>query len=539
MQTIKKISSLALSFSLTMPLAVLAADVEPLEKKSLNDLKKDFDIIVPGKPLLKMSANTLNYIKENTDLNQITHIRMRQQYYGFEVYGGYAILHTKSKTKNLYKTDEKVSMNGEVYKELEKELGAPTSDYVKKGMDALAYFKDKYENLDLSEEKVEPIVYIDDDKKAHWAYRISFHVRYDDKIPERPTAIIDANNNHIYAQWNDIKTLVKKAVYGMGYGGNAKMGEYQFGKTHPLLSMTRDYATDTCYMENPSVKIVDMKREYSSSNNPMSFKCIYDESLPALTFWTGYQADGYDKNNGAFSPSNDALYAGSIVKTFYKEWYGSEVLRLSNKKPMKLVMRVHYGKGYDNAYWDGRQMTFGDGNDKELYPLVSLGISAHEISHGFTEQNSDLEYHFQSGGINESFSDMASQVAEYYVTGTNTWQIGSEILKKDEALRYMDKPSRDGRSIDSASQYKKSMNVHYSSGVYNRLFYLMSNNAGWDVKKAFEVMLKANMDYWRPTSNFAEAACGVLNATKDLGYSLEDVKSSLDKVAIKYSQCVL
>jgi len=54
-----------------------------------------------------------------------------------------------------------------------------------------------------------------------------------------------------------------------------------------------------------------------------------------------------------------------------------------------------------------------------------------------------------------------------------------------EALRYMDQPSRDGRSIDTVDQYVKGMDVHYSSGVYNRLYYLMSNQSGWDPHKAF------------------------------------------------------
>ena len=108
-------------------------------------------------------------------------------------------------------------------------------------------------------------------------------------------------------------------------------------------------------------------------------------------------------------------------------------------------------KGYENAFWDGKQMTFGDG-DTMMYPLVSLGVGAHEISHGFTEQHSNLEYYGQSGGINEAFSDMAAQAAEYYSAKKNSWQIGPEIMKEDsgyEALRYMDKPSRDGSSIDS------------------------------------------------------------------------------------------
>ena len=60
----------------------------------------------------------------------------------------------------------------------------------------------------VSEEQVTPMVYIDDKHKAHWAYKVSVFVRHDDKIPERPTAIIDAETNKPLVQWNDIKTAL-------------------------------------------------------------------------------------------------------------------------------------------------------------------------------------------------------------------------------------------------------------------------------------------------------------------------------------------
>jgi pseudolysin len=253
----------------------------------------------------------------------------------------------------------------------------------------------------------------------------------------------------------------------------------------------------------------------------------------------GYNGDGYDKINGAYSPTNDAMYAGYVIKHMYHDWYQIEALTNRDGSPMQLVMRVHYGDGYENAYWDGEQMTFGDG-ESMLYPLVSLGVGAHEISHGFTEQHSNLEYYGQSGGMNESFSDMAAQAAEFYSLGKTTWMIGSEIMKEEsgyEALRYMDLPSKDGESIDTATEYNSGLDVHYSSGVYNHLYYLIANQPGWDARKAFDVMVKANMDYWTPYVSFDEGGCGVLSAAKDLGYNMDDIKRSLDLVAIKYSAC--
>ena len=187
---------------------------------------------------------------------------------------------------------------------------------------------------------------------------------------------------------------------------------------------------------------------------------------------------------------NDALYAGKVIKEMYQKWYNVPVL-VENGKPMMLIMRVHV-PNYDNAYWDGKAMTFGDG-ESVFYPLVSLGVAAHEVSHGFTQQHSGLVYSRQSGGLNEAFSDMAAQAAEFYSVGHSSWQIGPEIFKSDRALRYMDEPTRDGRSIDNVKNYSDWIDVHYSSGIFNKAFFLMAkgwNNAMRYSKMAFDVWSK-------------------------------------------------
>lgn len=538
MHSNKYFSSLAACLALAVASSANAADPVPLQKASFNALQQQFKLTLPGAKLPATVINTLNYLQEHTDKNHIAHIRMQQQYHGFTVHGGYAIMHSKSGMKGLVAGSADVSMTGLVYAGLQTELGQPAADFVKKSADALEQFKAQFKGKDLSEEAVNPIVYIDSNNKAHWAYRVTVLVSHDDKIPERATAIVDAKTFKPFMQWNDIKTIHKTNVKGRGFGGNSKSGQVAYGKDLPLLDMTRNNRLALCYMETKDVKIVDMDHRRTSGNLAMNFTCEEDAENPGV-FMTGYESDGYDKINGAFSPTNDALYAGYVIKHMYHDWYGVEVLKTRQGSPMQLVMRVHYDRGYENAYWDGRQMTFGDGGSM-MYPLVSMGVGAHEISHGFTEQHSNLEYYGQSGGMNESFSDMAAQAAEFYSTGVNTWQIGSEIMKEDsgyDALRYMDVPSMDGDSIDTAEEYYPGLDVHYSSGVYNRLFYLMSTKAGWDVRKAFDVMVKANMDYWTPYASFDEAGCGVLKATKDLGLPLADVQESMDEVAVKYATC--
>ncbi|MGC1182980.1 M4 family metallopeptidase, partial [Legionella sp.] len=453
-------SPLVVALALGIASPVRAAEPLFLQKASMAQLKQKFVLATQG---VSIATDSLSFVREHTDHNKITHIRMQQQYAGFPVFGGYAILHSTTNARSLAANQSNVSMNGVVYQGLQSELGKPSASFVSNAFAALEHFKFQYADNDLSEEQVLPMVYIDDRHQAHWAYKVSVFVTYKDKIPARPTAIVDSQTYKPFVQWDNVKTK-KFLVKGSGFGGNRKTGKYRYdGKRLPLLELTRDNEDALCFMENTHVKVIDMEHKYSPRTKAMKFNCPNKVSAHYLT---GYKGDGYDRENGAFSPTNDALYAGYVIKHLYHDWYGVEALSNSDGSPMQLVMRVHYGESYENAYWDGRQMTFGDG-ETMMFPLVSLGVAAHEISHGFTEQHSNLEYYGQSGGMNESFSDMAALASEYYSLGKNNWSIGSELMKENsgyEALRYLDLPSRDGDSIDSANEYYGGLDVHYSSG---------------------------------------------------------------------------
>lgn len=543
----KVIPPLVSVFSLVLGSAsVYAADVVNLRGKGLQETQKQFQMAIPGiKAALAVSSNQLKLIRQHQDAHHITHSRMQQQYAGFDVIGGYAIVHSAQPLNRLMSTSNQAvaanqaTLSGIVYEGLEADLGHVPDHFVQRGEVALQYFAAQYSDYDVTRQQVTPVIYVDAAHQAHWAYKVSVFVEHQDNIPERPMAILDAQTFKSFVNWNDIKTAMT-SVKGVGFGGNHKTGEYAYGSgTNPYLELSRDNKKKLCYMQGGNVKVVDMKNSSRTSNKTMQFSCVDKLAVADGVYSTGYKADGYDRINGAFSPTNDALYIGYVINHLYKDWYNLNALSLGDGSAMELVMRVHYSTGYENAFWDGEQMTFGDGEDF-FYPLVSLGVGAHEISHGFTEQHADLQYYGESGGMNEAFSDMAAQAAEYYSAGKNSWMIGAEIMKEEsgyEALRYMDVPSRDGESIDSAKDYYEDLDVHYSSGVYNRLFYLLANQSGWDTRKSFDVMVKANMDYWTPYSTFVEGGCGVVSAAQDLKYSVDDVKNALHQVGIETKSC--
>jgi vibriolysin len=323
--------------------------------------------------------------------------------------------------------------------------------------------------------------------------------------PRRIYGLVDARDGTIIKE--PINAL-DRARQATGPGGNVKIGRYVYGIDQDSLTLD-----DNCRFETQNVRTVNLNGGTAGS--------------------TAFQIDcnnapnnDLKEINGAYSPINDAHFFGGVIFDMYNQYVGVNPLNF------QLQMRVHYSQNYDNAFWNGRAMTFGDGANN-FYPLVSLDVAAHEVSHGFTEQNSGLVYANQSGGINEAFSDMAGEAAEFFFRGTADFLVGFDITKGPRPLRYMADPTDDGRSIGNADDYRNGIDVHLSSGVYNKAFFTLANMSGWSVPAAFNVFAQANMSYWTPNITFNQGACGVLDAALDLGRSEQDVANAFTAVGVE------
>lgn len=463
------------------------------------------------------NAYNLRVVKQNTDKKGKVHTRYNQTYKGIPVWGRQLIQHkAPAKSVSLFSSNHTPGkITGQLVTNLELDLNNQTPADGFTDAQALSMAKELYikehnivniKELHYENETSNLVVYTHtDDGKAVLAYDVNFFVDVQaGGAPARPSYLIDARTKKVIKKWN---ALMHNRV-ATGPGGNEKVGKYEYGNERSKLDV-REATRGECFMTNPRVRTVDLKHGYYGAKT-FHFPCFENNS---------------DAVNGAYSPLNDAHYYGEKIFDMYQEWYERPPL------DFKLVMRVHYGKSYENAFWNGSSMTFGDGRNY-FYPLVSMDVAAHEISHGFTEQNSNLEYYGQSGGMNEAFSDIAGQAGEYYIYGKNSWMIGSEITKGDEPLRYLDTPEKDKISIGDARDYNEWLDVHYSSGVFNKAFYVLATNENWSVKKAFDVFVHANIYYWTSMSTFTEGALGAVYSAEDLGYDPEDVKQAFMKVGI-------
>jgi vibriolysin len=470
--------------------------------------------------------HSFHAFRENTDKAKVKHTRYQQMFKNIPVFAKEVVLHEDHNGRIL-------DINGSIAKGIEQELG-PNVPLVPaySATEALEQAKRELSRDSLTKrrrhsthestptsnatapasgqynyrnEQSELNIYVGANNQPRLVYYVNFLAEpTEGGEPTRPYQLIDATTGQIIKRWEGLT----HQTTGTGPGGNAKVGQYEYGTNYGYLDVLQNGSL--CSMQNASVSTVNMTGMSSSHATPFSYDC------PRNTVKT---------INGAFSPLNDAHYFGGVIVNMYSTWYGFPPI------PLPLVMRPHYGTNYENAFWDGLYMTFGDGYST-FYPLVSLDVAAHEVSHGFTEHNSNLIYDGESGGINEAFSDMAGESAKYFLHGSNNWKVGADITKTATALRYLDNPPADGYSIGDYINYTDSLDVHYSSGLFNKAFYLLATKPGWNTKKAFDVMVKANKDYWVPASTFRSAACGAISAATDLSYSSTDVDNAFRGVNV-------
>jgi Zn-dependent metalloprotease len=228
-------------------------------------------------------------------------------------------------------------------------------------------------------------------------------------------------------------------------------------------------------------------------------------------------------------PAVDDVYEyASTVRDFFKNELNRSSIDDAN---MDLILNVHYGTNYQNAFWDGDEMTFGDGDGKIFISFTkSLDVMAHELAHGVTQWTANLVYKGQSGALNEHFSDVfgsvITQYAERQTADTADWLIGDEIMGPQlygEALRSMREPgtaydnklmgkdTQPGHMKDYFTGSADNYGVHINSGIPNKAFYLASREIETD--KAALIWYNALLKLW-PTANFNDAVRIIVDSAR-------------------------
>lgn len=271
-----------------------------------------------------------------------------------------------------------------------------------------------------------------------------------DGVPSKLHLILDARSGQVIDRWDDIQTADDVGTGRTLYGGNVPLNDTLKSSGKYIL---KDGTRGKHY-------VVDMRHTQSSE-----FKFKDNDNV-----W----GDNTEANNETVAA--DAAYGQAMSWDYYKNIHGRLGVNDDNRGGRS---RVHFGTGVDNAWWDlgGCQcMTYGDGSF--FNPVVSMDVAGHELSHGVTEKTAGLIYSGESGGLNEGTSDIFGAMIEFYANNANDapdWDIGEKLYNTPgSALRYMIQPSKDGVSADCWYSGVGNIDVHYSSGVANHFFFLLS-----------------------------------------------------------------
>jgi Zn-dependent metalloprotease len=241
------------------------------------------------------------------------------------------------------------------------------------------------------------------------------------------------------------------------------------------------------------------------------------------------------------SPTGDAAadeaYDGSgDTYDLFQDEYGRNSI---NGSGLRLDSTVHYSRGFDNAFWDGRQMVYGDG-DEDLSPdqrlfnrfTASLDVIGHELTHGVTQYTANLVYQGPSGALNEHFSDVFGSLVKQRRSGQSApdadWLVGAELLTSNvngSAIRSMKAPGtayndpvlgRDpqpGHMDDYVNTSQDNGGVHINSGIPNHAFYQVATTLGGNAwERAGTIWYRALTDS-RLRSNATFQAAAELTAT--------------------------
>lgn len=232
----------------------------------------------------------------------------------------------------------------------------------------------------------------------------------------------------------------------------------------------------------------------------------------------------------------------------FRDYINNKLNRNSlDNNGMDLICNVHLGVKYNNAFWDGDEITLGDGDGKIFVNFAkSLDVIAHELGHGVVEFTANFEYKNQPGALHEHFADVFGSVVTQYAEGqtaeTADWLIGDEIMGPDlygEALRSMCEPGtaydndllgKDPQPAHMKDIYVGSADnggVHINSGIMNKAFCIAAHEI--ETENAAIIWYNALQNLW-PTAEFNDAVTQIVRAARILVKDKKVDKGATQKI---------
>lgn len=460
-----------------------------------------------SKPLgIKNAEHEFAILDVQTDQQGLNHIKLQQTWQGIPVYGGQAYLHAKNGTIDRF--------NGFVYPTPSIASAQPTisSNEASQITTNNVALKTKFQNLTPSEQSflnyTQPIaeLVIYHSKMMVDGEHLAWHITVRPNFIERWEYFVDATNGSVIHAYNNTQSDGDVTASGTDLNGvNQTFHTYLENGTYYMVDISKP-------MFNQS-NFEGVIKTYTANNSPYN----QIQSAPIVS----------SSNNTWAANAISAHYHASLSYDYWKTVFNRNSYNgQGGSIPNVINITDENGQGFDNAFWNGAAMYYGNGGSN-FKPLAGgLDVCAHELGHAVDETSANLEYQNQSGAINEAFSDIIGSMVE-----RKNWTIGEDVMKPGNpnfptgVLRDMSDPHNGGTSFADNGYQPAHLSeiytgdqdnggVHINSGVVNFAYYKYASAVG--LSKGEQTFMKALFNYLTRSSQFIDLRIAVLQAAKDL-----------------------
>lgn len=364
------------------------------------------------------------------------------------------------------------------------------------------------------------------------SFSIAYQFEITVSLAERWKISISAHNGEVINKVSLVHSCFEEKQPPLPYGTGT-------GKT-------RYYGTQTIQVEKFDGGSSRMRGQTQHGGRIETYD-FENVSVLALTWFFEFHKayDFYSSNNTYNEARHQAAVSTQWASERAYEYYFQKHNRNSfDNNGAVIKSYVHVDKNYANAFWNGYILAFGDGDNNN--PLVELDVVSHELTHAVTQYEAGLDYYYESGALNESFSDIFGKAVEFETFGdTATWQLGKYF--REDGLRDLSNPNLKDQPDTYLGDmwytgYDDNGGVHYNSGVQNYWFYLLCeggngindhgssysvNAVGMDA--AAKIAYRNLTEYLGPFSEYLDSRIGSLLAAADLYGENSNIYSEVDK----------
>jgi len=540
-KTQKKLENLKIRRSLDtgMPIYIKGYQVENHQAykttADVNQVAFDFLDIVKEELCLENPREEFDIALSEKDAQNYQHIKLKQTYKAIPVYASELIVH--------YAPDGKMSVNGRHQPTPYIENTTPTLAETAAKDIVVAHHSMSHPYRELNEQEKEMLSYdgpqaelvIYPSKEIFGHFHVAYHITLRPNFIQRFEYFVDAHNGEILNEYNHTCTIGPEIATAFDLNDETRLiNTYLYQGNYYLYDASRAMYTGPTnglpMQGDGGIETLDFQ------NNPFNSPS-YTDIATSNNVWT----------SSTHKKGVSAHYNAGECYEYFRETHNRNSINGEGGDIVSFInVADESGQGFDNAFWNGQYMFYGNGN-QAFKPLAgALDVAGHEMCHGVIQSTANLEYQGESGAINESMADVFGVMID-----REDWLLGEDVVLPNAfpsgALRSMSNPNNGATSGDygggfqpsnTNEQYTGSQDnggVHINSGIPNNAFYRIASNSQIGKDLAEDIYYKALVSYLTRSSQFLDLRLAIIESALSLNVTTTQaniIREAFDDVGI-------